>query len=146
MIAEGNALVAVWRGAPTRARFQAIANAVRTRNLWPTSFVILNYIGPETPLPDKDAREAVRAFFESMGSRLLGIANVLDKQGLQATLSRAVVKGITAVTRHSFPIRVFASLDPAAEWLSKSFTTSPDEATLLAAVRAGQAQLVRKTA
>jgi hypothetical protein len=146
MIAEGNALVAVWRGAPTRARFEAVANAVRTRNLWPTSLVILNYIGPDTPLPDKDARGAVQGFFESMGSRLLGIANVLDKQGLQASLSRAVMKGISAVSRHSFPMRVFESLDPAAGWLSKTFTASPDEATLLAAVRAGQAQLVRKSA
>jgi hypothetical protein len=83
-------------------------------------YVMLFRLSPNSgrDAPDDDFRKAVSKCIEAQSARLvaLGYAVVVERGMLGAT-ARAVITGISMVTRHSHAEKVFAEVQPAADWL-----------------------------
>ena len=111
-------LVAVWRGDPTPHRVRDLADQMRAIAERSSGRVyLLNVITASTPVPSAAARAALQREWAAMRGTLMAAAIVLEKGGIEGTLSRAVLSTIATATRQPFPMRVFASRRDAATWL-----------------------------
>ena len=127
-------LIAVWQGEPTVARVNALADQLRDVARMHRGRVFLyNVITEPTPIPSAEARDALRAQFESVRGQLLGASIVLEKIGVQGTLSRTVLNTLLTLSQRPFPMRVFPTRRDAAVWLSTLGCVPPPNALVQAA-------------
>lgn len=111
-------LVVVWQGEPSAARLVALADEMRELAHAHRSRVFLyNVITASTAMPGPEARETLRVQFESMRGQLAAAAIVLEKVGLEGTLSRTVLSTVLTISHRPFPMRVFPARRDAATWL-----------------------------
>jgi hypothetical protein len=113
-----NTLLAVWSGAPTAARVDVLGEQLREIADRNQSRVFLyNVITHSATVPDAAAREALKKHFVAMRGSLVACAIVLEKTGIEGTLSRTVLSTLVTITRQPFPLRLFAVRRDAASWL-----------------------------
>jgi hypothetical protein len=112
-------LVQAITGKGTRAEWEA-GQALFNHPVLGNRYVMLFRLSPGSgrDAPDDDFRKAVSTCIEAQSGRLLALAYavVVERAVLGAT-ARAVITGISMVTRHSHAEKVFAEVQPAAEWL-----------------------------
>jgi hypothetical protein len=117
---EENTLVAYWVGEPTAERLEAMVEQLR--GVWrkhQTGVYLLNVITENTGIPDSATRRAIAGQFESMRNRLRASAIVLEKDGIDGTMSRAILSTLVTISRRPFDMKVFSTRDEAASWLAR---------------------------
>lgn len=127
-------LVAVWRGDPTAARvtlFGGELRAVAQRNRG--RVFCFNVITAATPVPTHDGLAALQKQFHALRGQLIALAIILEKTGVEGTLSRAVLSTTVTVTRQPFPLRVFAQRKEGAGWLGSQTCSIPSDRLIYAA-------------
>src|SRR5262245_16391363 len=113
-----NTLVAVWTGDPTvdqRARLKAGSDQLALN--WRGGIHVLNVISEVTGMPDPPARELLRKQFESVRGRVLSLALVLEKRGILASPSRAILSTLLTLSGRPFEMVIYTSRSDAADWL-----------------------------
>jgi hypothetical protein len=122
-------LVAVWQGDPSADRVNVLGDHLR---LWAKRnagrVYLYNVITATTRLPSAQARSALHAQFSSMRGQLQGLAIVMEKTGVEGSLSRAMLTTVFTVTRQPFPMRVFALRRDALIWLTRQGCTATADA------------------
>jgi hypothetical protein len=130
----GDTLVAVWCGDPSAARVELLVEEMRAIAARNNSRVfMLKVITDPTPVPDAAARAALQKNFAAMRGTLMAAAMVLEKTGIEGTLSRTVLNTLSTVTRQPFPNRVFAVRRDGAVWLGNNGCTTPVTSLMSAA-------------
>jgi hypothetical protein len=134
-------LIAVWQGDPTSARVTALADEMRDLGQAYRSRIFLyNVITAATAMPSAEARDVLRMQFERMRGQLGAAAIVLEKLGIEGTLSRTVISTVLTISQRPFPLRVFPTRRDAANWLV-SQGCRPEAAQILAEAEALEARL-----
>ena len=135
-------VVAVWCGDPTGTRVQGLADHLRQVAASSGAPVFLfNVITWSTPVPASEARGVLQVQFDSMRGQVGAAAIVLEKTGLEGSLSRTVLSTLVTITKRPFPMRIFAVRRDAAQWLrSNGCAASPQ--TLLALAESLEAKLI----
>lgn len=116
---QENTLVVCWNGEPTEARLNAMVE--QRQSLWNAhrrGVYLLTVIYAKTGFPDSNARKAMVAQFESMRDRLRASAIVLEKDGVDATLSRAIISTLLTMSRRPFAMKIFPRRAVATQWLA----------------------------
>ena len=114
-----NTVVAIWMGEPTAERLSAMVEQLRA--VWrqyQNGVYLLNVITKDTGIPDGDTRRTIAAQFESMRDRLKASAIVLEKSGVDGTLSRTILSTLVTISRRPFEMKIFSSREAAAAWLT----------------------------
>lgn len=100
-------------------------------------YVMLFRLSPNSgrDAPEDDFRKAVTKAIEAQSGRLVALsyAVVVERAVLGAT-ARAVITGISMVTRHTHAEKVFAEVQPAAEWLHQQLPTGQQPRAMVEAV------------
>jgi hypothetical protein len=91
----------------------------------PGGIHVLNVITEATGMPDHHARELLRLQFETMRGRVLALAIVLEKRGVLASLSRAVLSTVLVLSRRPFPMKIHVEYpnNPALKYMDVSYDT-----------------------
>lgn len=126
-----NTLLAVWWGAPDvhelarhYREIESVCGASKD------GAFLLGVITPSTLIPGPAAREALRAQFERVRGRLLALAVVMEKTGIEGTLSRTVLTTLLTLSRRPFAMKIFADRRSALLWLAeRGARVSPIEGT-----------------
>lgn len=100
-------------------------------------YVILFRLSPNSgrDAPDDDFRKAVSKAIEAQRDRLVafGCAVVVERAVLGAT-TRAVITGISMLTRRSHAEKVFAEVQPAADWLHQQLPQGQTSKAMVEAI------------
>jgi hypothetical protein len=106
----------IWRGHTTIARIQRIVEAF-PRFDSTRGFGLLSIIGPRVNPPGPDARHAFDQAMRAYRDSLLGIATVVQTEGMFGGLSRVIARTLSIISRTPYPHNVYATLEEAARWL-----------------------------
>ena len=116
----GPVCLALWQAKPTPELFaiqRAHLHAAIARA--PGQLAFLCVVSPKADPPDEAERSASASMITSQGTRLLGVACVLEGSGFRAAISRTVVSGILMVIRTPSPIKLFDSVRVATPFLTR---------------------------
>ncbi|MEI9937890.1 MAG: hypothetical protein WDO69_11790 [Pseudomonadota bacterium] len=126
-----NTLIAIWWLKPEIANLVALVHRLRTlHDNHPKGIFLYNVITATTEIPEPAAREALRDHFSSMRGKLVAAALVVERPGIQGSLSRAVLTTIYTLSRSPFSMKIFSSRPAAAEWLAQHPTAVPADVVL----------------
>jgi hypothetical protein len=126
--ARGRDLVGLWRNVLVVAiralpeadqlhRIHEIQRDVAAR--FPRGFAALAILPVLSPRPlSKEMREAAELVTGDAPPELLAVAEVIEGRGFVAAAIRSIATGLILVTRPRWPMRIFASVEPAAAWVS----------------------------
>jgi hypothetical protein len=132
----GNTLVGLWFGECNLETLGSFSNELEALAAQrPQGIYILNIITDSTGVPDNATRALLQERFTAMRGRLLASAIVLEKRGIMATLSRAILTSVMTITKQPCEQVIFGDRGLAAEWLAKR-PAVPSAETLLRATRA----------
>jgi hypothetical protein len=121
-------LVAVWKGDPSAARLTSLGAELRTISQRNEGRVfVYNVITATTPVPTYESLAALQTQFNAMRGQLVALAVVLEKTGVEGTLSRAMLSTVITATRQPFPLRVFADRRDGAGWLGSQNCSIPSD-------------------
>jgi hypothetical protein len=70
-------------------------------------------------LRETGLREASRRLIESAPDEVLGVAEVIEGTGFVAASARSVATGLVLAARPRWSMRVFPSVEPAAQWITQ---------------------------
>jgi hypothetical protein len=120
----------VWRTSTSMEGVRAIEEVFSRlqKVLAPASFGFLT-----VALPDVDVRVESRVrtelarLLKAYGPSIGGAAIAYEGSGFKATIARSVVTAISLASQNEFPYRVFASVDPAMQWLATKLGRVTDE-------------------
>jgi hypothetical protein len=121
-------LVVVWVGEPTVANLTDVYAhllALRARDFG--DIALFTVITASTGMPEPDARALLKRQFEEMRGGLKASAIVLEKQGVEGTLSRAILSTLLIVSRRPFPMKIFGARPEAGRWLAQYQSTHTAE-------------------
>ncbi|MEI9950254.1 MAG: hypothetical protein WDO74_15075 [Pseudomonadota bacterium] len=114
-----NTLIAIWWLEPEIASLVALVHQLRAlHDSHPEGIFLYNVITATTEMPQPAAREALREHFSSMRGKLIAAALIVERPGIQGSLSRAVLTTIYTLSRSPFAMKIFSSRRTAAEWLA----------------------------
>jgi hypothetical protein len=112
-------LVLSWHATPTVACLPALLRAatsiVRPN---PAAIVLCAISGPDTPLPDAEARAGLRASIQKLGE-LRAVVNVISGTGFRAAALRAMLSGFSMVVRQKYPTGFVGSVAEAGTFLDR---------------------------
>lgn len=122
---------------PTLSTVQDLANVarrhfVKQERLLGVVIVIDALVGP----PDPTTRAALGRLISRQELHIGGLARVVRGEGFAAATARAVITGLTLVTRPDYPTKIFASMGEAAAWLESTRVISPSARQSLSLVDA----------
>lgn len=113
-----NVVVIVYRQSPTFSTAQRISALLAPLSSErPRSIAKLLIIEESCGLPAQSAREEFARSTERIALALSGVAVVPEGDGFHAAAARSVVTGIGMLVRQSRPLKIFALMGPAIEWL-----------------------------
>jgi hypothetical protein len=130
LVRTGDVLVAVWKLAATRERFDWLTEHLRTMaDRWP-SFVVLQLIMSSSSPPDAPLRARVRAVMRELDGRMRFLVSVPLGDALWMTIVRTIMRGLTVISgqtgRTSVASTVSQGLDHVAA-VAREATPTRDE-------------------
>lgn len=108
--------VIVWRLTPTVGRVRRIVDLF-PRFHSETAFGLLTVVTPACAPVDSEVRRVFDETMRAYRSSLLGIATVIETEGVLGGLSRAIARTLSIVSRAPYPHNVYATIDDASKWL-----------------------------
>jgi hypothetical protein len=83
----------------------------------PLGFIVV--LRPENPPPKEAARTTIKRAFELFGESMSFGAMVVEKTGFTAAAQRSALTMIMLAARPRFPLKVFAKVSEACNWMSE---------------------------
>lgn len=108
--------IIVWRTTPTAARTKRIIEAFPSF-VAESGFALLTVVSPLCAPPDSDVRRLFDEAMRAYRNTLLGIATVVQTEGVLGGLSRAIARTLSVVSRTPYPHNVYATIEQASMWL-----------------------------
>jgi hypothetical protein len=137
-----NVVVTAWSGPPTLAKLESVGDAQRQANRrCANGFVAISLIRHISLKMSPEIRVAAERLSKEPPHGLRAVAQVVYGTGFASATMRSVVTGFQLITRRDHPMKVFADLDAAAEWLEPTVReldprTNGDAASLARGIRA----------
>jgi hypothetical protein len=116
--------VLIWRSNPSIARVQRIVAAF-ARFDDEHGFGLFTIIGPHVTPPGAEIRHMFNQTMRAYRNSLLGIATVVQTEGVLGSLSRAIARTLSTMSRTPYPQNVYASVEEAAHWISSIIARPP---------------------
>lgn len=116
----GPICLALWQAKPTPERFaiqRTQLHAAVARE--PGQIAFLCVVSAHADAPEDAERKASADMITSQGTKLLGVACVIEGSGFRAAISRTVLTGILLVIRTPAPIKLFDSVGHASPFLAR---------------------------
>lgn len=116
----GPVCFSLWQAKPTPDRF-----AIQRRHLHaavarePGRLVFMCVVSPHADAPDDAERKASADMITSQGTKLLGVACVIEGVGFRAAITRTVLMGVLHLIRSPAPIKLFESVRLASPFLAR---------------------------
>ena len=132
--AVGNTLVVAWWLEPEISNLVAVLHGLRDLHVrHPQGIFLFNVITAATKMPKPAVREVLREHFSSMRGKLLAAALVVEKPGIQGSLTRAVLTTVHTLSRAPFAMKLFSNRRAGARWLAGHPTAMPANLILTSA-------------
>lgn len=113
-----NLAVIVWRNTPTvLAAKRAFQHFDSFEQVPGQGFALLTVITPSCAPVGPDVRQAFDEAMRSCRNSALGMAGVIEVQGVLGGLTRAIVRTMNIVSRAPYPVNTYANVKGASEWL-----------------------------
>lgn len=119
-----NLAILIWRRTPNVATVQRVVDAF-PRFVSPGGFGLLAVVGPQCAPPDSELRRVMNDAMRAYRDSLLGIATVVQTQGIFGGLSRAISRTLSVVSRTPYPHNVYATIEEASRWLPSLLSPQP---------------------
>lgn len=108
--------VIIWRLTPTVGRVHRVVR------LFPRfederGFGLLTVVSPACAPVDSEVRRVFDETMRAYRGSLLGIATVIETEGVLGGLSRAIARTLSIVSRAPYPHNVYATIEDASRWL-----------------------------
>ncbi len=116
----GPVCFSLWQAKPTPERFaiqRSHLHAAVARE--PGKLVFMCVVSPHAEPPDEPERKASADMITSQGTRLLGVACVIEGIGFRAAITRTVLMGVLRLIRSPAPIKLFESVRLASPFLAR---------------------------
>ncbi len=114
---RGHTLV-IWAGTPTLKAAEAAARVIRRNvRLKPRRSAYFAMLRHGLDLPDAGFRQVFIQLGQDLRDELECIAVIIEGNGFVASALRGVVTGIGIAARLRYPLRCFASVEDAGEWV-----------------------------
>jgi hypothetical protein len=128
MAEYGPVCLALWRKKSTRERFErqktALDEVVRKR---PGEVAFVCVIESTSEPPDDDIRRESSQMITRHGAKLKGVACIIEGDGFRAAITRSVLSGIVLFIRNKAPIKMFATVAHASEWVRTLVPLGPSQ-------------------
>jgi hypothetical protein len=113
----GPIAVVIWRGTIDEASIlETEALGMRALQNSPKGAGLLFF--PESTTPPPPLRELTADVNERLAARgAVGVAGVFLHKGFLATVQRGIATGLTMLSAHSYPFRIFSNTQQACAWL-----------------------------
>jgi hypothetical protein len=108
--------IIVWRLTPTTSRVRRIVTLF-PRFHGERGFGLLTVVSPACAPVDAEVRRVFDEAMRTYRDKLLGIATVIETEGVLGGLSRAIARTLSIVSRAPYPHNVYATIDDASKWL-----------------------------
>lgn len=108
--------VLVWRLTPTVGRVERVVQQFPRFETEP-GFGLLTVVSPACAPVDSEVRRVFDETMRAYRSSLLGIATVIETEGVLGGLSRAIARTLSIVSRTPYPHNVYATIGDASNWL-----------------------------
>jgi hypothetical protein len=113
-----NLAVIVWRETPTvdaaKVAFQYFGQFEQVPG---RGFALITVITPNCAPVGPEVRQAFDTAMRSCRDSALGMAGVIEVQGVLGGLTRAIVRTMNIVSRAPYPVNTYATVKAASEWL-----------------------------
>lgn len=116
--------VIVWRVTITAGRVQRVIDAF-PRFAGERGFGLLTIVSPQCAPPDSEVRRLFDQAMRAYRDTLLGIATVVETEGVFGGLSRAIARTLSIVSRTPYPHNVYATIEDASRWLPSILSRHP---------------------
>ena len=116
----GPVCFSLWQAKPTPERF-----AIQRRHLHaaiarePGQLVFMCVVSPHADAPDEAERKASADMITSQGTKLLGVACVIEGIGFRAAITRTVLMGVLHLIRSPAPIKLFEGVRQSSPFLAR---------------------------
>jgi hypothetical protein len=120
MAMVGPICLALWQAKPTPDRFaiqRTQLHAAIARE--PGKLAFLCVVSPLADPPEDAERKASAEMITSQGTKLLGVACVIEGVGFRAAITRTVLTGMLLLIRTPAPIKLFESVRHASPFLAR---------------------------
>lgn len=118
-----NVVISVWRKETT---LQGVANAKRVFDAamdeHPGGVFLVTVVEFEATMPPPESRDALARLLADGSGRTILSAVAYEGTGFRAAAIRSIVSGLALLARLPYPHQIFASVDDACAWFSR---TSP---------------------
>jgi hypothetical protein len=121
----GRVCLALWQAKPTPERFaiqRAQLHAAIARE--PGKLAFLCLVSPLADPPEDAERKASAEMITSQGTKLLGVACVIEGVGFRAAITRTVLAGMVFLIRSPTPIKLFDGVRHASPFLARCLKRS----------------------
>lgn len=81
---------------------------------------VLIVVEPDTPPPTADVRREIASVMQQVDGQVRMSALAFEGSGFGAAMARSVVTGLSLLARHSYPYKVFATVEHALLWMERS--------------------------
>jgi hypothetical protein len=114
-----NCAVVVWRTTPTVDSASLAAKHFGAFELTPGhGFALIAVVTPNCAPVGQDVRHAFDTAMRAHRDAAMGMAAVIEVQGVLGGLTRAMARTMSIVARSPFPVNTYATVDAACKWLS----------------------------
>jgi hypothetical protein len=131
--ALGRVAIAVFDRAPSIAEAHAMAKVLSAVVRSHQAVNILSVVGGECKLPDGPVRDQLTRDVKAVQAQIGFVATVIEGDGFGAAALRGAVTGMTLVLRPSYPTKVFANIQEAAELVVRGAGLRPSEVAIAVA-------------
>ena len=115
----GNLGVIIWRETATVNRVGQVLQYFPKLEQQPgQGFGLMVVVTSESGPPSKEARESLDEGMKKAANSILGIAIVIEAEGLLGNLARAVARTMGVINRTPYPVNPFPTIKAAADWMS----------------------------
>ena len=132
-VSEGRVFYTFSSGAATHANMKSmirnVHDFVHASDL-PVGYVL--HLSSNARPPISQDRDRATAMFNACGTRLAGVALVVDASGFTGALLRGASNAVFIMQRRAFTPRVFESIQDAADWLAPKVNMLPAQVVMLA--------------
>lgn len=116
----GPVCLSLWQAKPTPERFaiqRSHLHAAVGRE--PGKIVFMCVVSPHADPPDEAERKASADMITSQGTKLLGVACVIEGVGFRAAITRTVLTGVVLLIHSPAPLKLFESVRLASPFLAR---------------------------
>ncbi len=119
--------VIIWRQTPTLDAIHRVDKYFPRLANDPRGFALMPVLTPGCAPVNAEGRSAFDRNMRAHRDQLLGIAIVIEVQGVMGGLTRAIARSMSIVSRTPYPVNTYATVPDALRWLAEIMTKRTDD-------------------